>query len=294
MSCLPEVMENIKVLEKGGKASFWFDKWLASGILSVSIEAVRNSKLFIKDCWINNSWNSDRLLELVGSELTEEILQNVPTSKSGQDIFIWKPSPDGRFSTGTAWEVMRCKSSNTLYHDWFWHSTLLKRISMCLWKAWSNCLAMDDRVQSKGIYLASSCDCCARKATETIDHVLVSGDVALTVWSHGSAVMGVPFTHQMPWKTKVMIERPRIRANEVKIVTWSKPPSGWVKLNCDGSYRGNPGNSGGGGIIHDSNGVVKAAFSTHFGNGTNNCAELKTGSGKGDVPYGTFEISGMI
>ena len=59
------------------------------------------------------------------------------------------------------------------------------------------------------------------------------------------------------------------------LVGWIKPLCGWIKLNCDGSCRGNPGNSGGGGIIRDCDGMAKAAFSSHFGNGTNNSAELK-------------------
>lgn len=36
-----------------------------------------------------------------------------------------------------------------------------------------------------------------------------------------------------------------------KLISWIKPPTSWVKLNCDGSCRGNMGNSGGGGIIRD-------------------------------------------
>lgn len=48
-----------------------------------------------------------------------------------------------------------------------------------------------------------------------------------------------------------------------------------MKLNCDGRCRGNPSNSGGGGVIRDNNGVVKIAYSSHFGNGTNNASELK-------------------
>ncbi|KAK0606889.1 hypothetical protein LWI29_005714 [Acer saccharum] len=60
-----------------------------------------------------------------------------------------------------------------------------------------------------------------------------------------------------------------------KIVKWSRPLAGWIKLNCDGSCRGNPGNTAGGGIIRDSNGMVKGAFSTHYGDGTNDGADLK-------------------
>ena len=35
-------------------------------------------------------------------------------------------------------------------------------------------------------------------------------------------------------------------------VRWNKPPPGWCKLNTDGVTLGNPGKSGGGGIIRDS------------------------------------------
>ncbi|KAK4844984.1 hypothetical protein QYF36_026727 [Acer negundo] len=40
-----------------------------------------------------------------------------------------------------------------------------------------------------------------------------------------------------------------------KIISWAKPPADWIKLNCDGSRRGNPGNLGGGGIIRDCHGM---------------------------------------
>ncbi|XP_035546597.1 ribonuclease H-like [Juglans regia] len=71
------------------------------------------------------------------------------------------------------------------------------------------------------------------------------------------------------------LERPHISMRPSKIVKWSRPPSGWVKLNCDGSCRGNRGNSGGGGIIRNWNGLVKGAFSAHYGVGTNSGAEMK-------------------
>ena len=48
-----------------------------------------------------------------------------------------------------------------------------------------------------------------------------------------------------------------------------------MKLNCDGNCCGNLRNLGGGGIIHDNNSIVKASFSAHFGNETNNGVELK-------------------
>ncbi|KAF5443062.1 hypothetical protein F2P56_035654 [Juglans regia] len=60
-----------------------------------------------------------------------------------------------------------------------------------------------------------------------------------------------------------------------RLISWKKPTIGWVKLNVDGSCRGNPGNCGGGGLIRDSLGNFKAAFSSHFVHGTNNEGELR-------------------
>lgn len=48
-----------------------------------------------------------------------------------------------------------------------------------------------------------------------------------------------------------------------------------MKLNVDGSCRGNLGNCGGGGVIRDHQGNFKAAFSEAFGFSTNNVIELR-------------------
>lgn len=70
------------------------------------------------------------------------------------------------------------------------------------------------------------------------------------------------------------VEHPSIKEKAVKIVTWTRPLMGWVKLNCDEICCENLGNSGGGGIIHDNNGIVNATYSVNFGNVTNNVVEL--------------------
>lgn len=56
-----------------------------------------------------------------------------------------------------------------------------KRISICSWKAFFNCLPVDDRVQKVGILMASKCDCCSRGHREYVDLVLSRGEVASKV-----------------------------------------------------------------------------------------------------------------
>ncbi|KAL5714223.1 hypothetical protein ACHQM5_016213 [Ranunculus cassubicifolius] len=52
---------------------------------------------------------------------------------------------------------------------------------------------------------------------------------------------------------------PKIRMpDDVVECYWASPPQTWAKVNTDGSARGNPGISGWGAVIRDSNGEVKA------------------------------------
>lgn len=66
-------------------------------------------------------------------------------------------------------------------------------------------------------------------------------------------------------------------SHDVKVtsITWKKPAADFYKLNTDGSALQNPGSIGGGGILRDHHGNLIYAFSTPFGIGTNNQAEVK-------------------
>ncbi|KAL6565077.1 hypothetical protein OROMI_016527 [Orobanche minor] len=57
-------------------------------------------------------------------------------------------------------------------------------------------------------------------------------------------------------------------------VRWSRPQSGWWKLNTDGAARGNPGDAAAGGIIRDHMGKPLIMFSEFLGVRSNNFAEL--------------------
>nr|XP_027102884.1 uncharacterized protein LOC113724156 [Coffea arabica] len=58
------------------------------------------------------------------------------------------------------------------------------------------------------------------------------------------------------------------------LVRWSRPSAGALKLNTDGCSKGNPGASGGGGILRDGGGSLILAFSCYFGHATSLQAEV--------------------
>ncbi|XP_040995994.1 uncharacterized protein LOC121242162 [Juglans microcarpa x Juglans regia] len=201
-----------------------------------------------------------------------------------------------------AWEIIQNKGDLLPWHDWLWNGTLSKRVSLCIWKAWFNGLSVDGRVQKKGVSLASACDCCSQKNQETIDHVLSLSQLAEERRRCKARMEGVKDSIEQVSRTvrfwikaltdrinysrplsqqglllldEFRLDRPAMSTRKEKLVNWLKPPRGWIKLNCEGSCRGNPRSSGGGGIIRDDRGNFKGAFVCHFGFGTSNGASLK-------------------
>jgi len=57
-------------------------------------------------------------------------------------------------------------------------------------------------------------------------------------------------------------------------VSWHHPPANWVKLNTDGSFIGNPGLAGGGGLIRNANGEWVQGFARAIGTTTSAAFEL--------------------
>ncbi|KAF5468900.1 hypothetical protein F2P56_013011 [Juglans regia] len=302
MTMFPKVLDNVIVKVREGRSSFWFDRWLASGPLCAS-RNVGHSKIRINDVWADGSWDENYLLELVGLEKIEEIMNVVGAGKVGSDITIWKPAIKGDFTSASAWDLIR----------------------------------------TIGIQLASRCNCCAIGHTESLNHVLCNGSIASAVWRWAAITLGIHHVDGMPWWTTVMhwfsvakksshrgiligtipsvitwrlwmrhckarmenysesaldvclavkvwlqrisslmVKHWTISARDEailqaldvhyvdqvksspKLVYWRKLNAGLIKLNI-----------GGGGVIRDERGIFIGAFSSCFGHGTNNEAELR-------------------
>ncbi|GLJ30872.1 hypothetical protein SUGI_0613820 [Cryptomeria japonica] len=59
-----------------------------------------------------------------------------------------------------------------------------------------------------------------------------------------------------------------------KHIRWKTPPVGWLKLNFDGPCRGNPGVSGFGVVVRNSEGKLILGIYGTIGEATNNDAEI--------------------
>ncbi|KAG2663424.1 hypothetical protein I3760_16G029200 [Carya illinoinensis] len=303
--CISDVLTNSKWLVCEGNISFWFDNWDEEGPLNTQYPFIE---------------------------------------KDGQDVLIWLKDSDGKFLTSSAWDCIQVRASLLPWAQWIWQNSLPKKISIMMWKAYNNCLSVDEKIRSIGIPLVSKCDCCLVRHIEGLNHVLCTGDFTRHIWCMVTTQVGVQMGVFRTWNEQInfwfhragkssqlciifgilssliswqlwnrqckarydnkvesvasvwqaikywirklmnlnmkvsyvsnkdvailnILDIPAVypKPKIVRAVRWSKHLQGWVKLNIDGSGLGNPGPTGAWGIICDSSGRIRAAFSVFIG-----------------------------
>lgn len=55
---------------------------------------------------------------MVGVTKIEEIFMSSIKKKRGPNVFVWKPSIDGKFSAASAWEIIKVKGDEVPWMEW--------------------------------------------------------------------------------------------------------------------------------------------------------------------------------
>ncbi|XP_042964017.1 uncharacterized protein LOC122298309 [Carya illinoinensis] len=201
--CIPEVLNNSKWLVKEGNVSFWYDNWVDRGPIGDQFPVIERPLLRVKECRIDNGWDITLLERLVGQHKALELFQFLATRKDGQDILIWMKDNNGNFSTKSAWDCIRVKAPLLPWAHWIWHTHVPKKISVMMWKAYHNCLSVDEKIKRIGIPIVSKCNCCARGHLEDLNHVLCTGDFARRMWRLAATHLGVHMGVFHTWKEQI-------------------------------------------------------------------------------------------
>ncbi|XP_042964705.1 uncharacterized protein LOC122298926 [Carya illinoinensis] len=290
---IPKVLGNSWWRVRDGNVSFWRDHWLKSRALINSCDISDYPLLKVRECGLQNGWDVDLLHRLVGATKMEEILNCLGEQKEGGDLLIWKPTLNKVFSSKSAWDCVRVRAPKSEWATWIWHSALLKKYSVTIWKALHYSLTVDSRISSLGIPLASRCECCTQGCMEDQDHVLVYGMIAADIWRWVSLQLGMSYDSQRSWRATMELWFRRATHSTQKgtllalipiIVTWSL----WVwsyKARMEGKHVAVSSLWGSikaaiawdvwvHGALLDEKGNLIWAFAKELGYGSNNEAEL--------------------
>ncbi|KAG6702808.1 hypothetical protein I3842_07G054300 [Carya illinoinensis] len=297
---IPTVLNNSKWIVKEGNISF------------CQFLVIDHPSIKIKECRIENGCDISLLTRLVGHHKASELYDFLARRKEGQDVLVWLKDKDGHFTTKSAWDyggysdglkcnccqeghtedlnhvlctgefarhVWRLAASHlgvhmASFYTWteqinFWFRRASKssqvRIifgilpSIISWKLWERrCKA---RYEEKANTVESVWHAIKLWLRRVVDQVMKVSSVS---------------TRDIDILNRLDIPVLNPKPKRVRVVRWTRPRQGWVKLNIDGSSLGNLGHSGAGGVIRDDNGRLIVAYSVSLGHGTNNFAEFQS------------------
>ncbi|KZV49641.1 hypothetical protein F511_08962 [Dorcoceras hygrometricum] len=184
-----------------GDLSFWYDSWLNAGPLHTLCEIVGPKDRKVDWFLEHGGWNKDRLeLHLIPSVL-EQVIQT-PISPYLDDRLIWKPTSHGRFTSKSVWELVRHRNTPRDIYTACWSKILSPTMSLFAWRWTQRKIPTDDILKSRGVSLASKCQCCEQE--ESLDHLFFSSSVATQVWTHFGSIFGVAQPKQTSnWKINI-------------------------------------------------------------------------------------------
>ncbi|XP_042443883.1 uncharacterized protein LOC122028980 [Zingiber officinale] len=134
------------------------------------------------------SWSQEILQRVLPSSVAEEVTE-VQLRPEEEDVMLWRPTRDGRFTTRSAWEAYRTAHQREDVAIVTWSRLLLPTISVFIWRFFRRRLPVDVILQQRGVCLASRCQCC--EAVESWEHLFYGSPVAGEVWGYFGHLFGV-------------------------------------------------------------------------------------------------------
>ncbi|XP_042033147.1 uncharacterized protein LOC121779791 isoform X2 [Salvia splendens] len=172
-----------------GNLNFWDDVWVKNQPLSrLSLREEAPEFAWVKDVWRDSEWNEEVLREWLGEqgvpiEWIEDILLT-PFDMEEEDKARWTLTPHGNFTLASAWEQVRHRGEEREVFKIIWNKSITPTISVFMWRLLANRLPIDEKLQWRGVAMASKCRCCAIPKSESRLHLFVNGEAAKGVWDH--------------------------------------------------------------------------------------------------------------
>lgn len=110
-----------------------------------------------------------------------ELLRGVSLDPLLSDRFVWKWSPDGKYSVSSAYRAFFFGATELRGAKELWRSKALPRVKFFFWLAIHRRLWTAERRWRHGLQDDSACVLCAQEP-ETIDHLLIGCMVARQLW----------------------------------------------------------------------------------------------------------------
>ncbi|KAK7270544.1 hypothetical protein RIF29_23763 [Crotalaria pallida] len=169
-----------------GEVSFFFDRWLESGLLCDKVlwVATQDVYLRVRDVWYDGDWHFDSVHTLLPSLVRDDIRSStIMLNDSVPDCYAWKGSINGIYSVkeGYAWLLDMTDSMNN-HWGWIWKLKAPQKICFFIWLVCHQAIPTNSFLLRRCCVASDTCGRC-RMHTETVFHCLRDCPKATSVWS---------------------------------------------------------------------------------------------------------------
>ncbi|KAF6168093.1 hypothetical protein GIB67_011478, partial [Kingdonia uniflora] len=177
-----------------------------------------------------------------------------------------------KFSVKGAFEAIRNKGQPVWWIPFLSNKAIHPRLAMWGWRLCHDKVLTDDKIQTKGVALASRC-CLylnvslANENRKWINQIQDSAVLSTSLMHNNQTDLGI--LHCLG------VAVHSCKHPLVKSCFWELPRIGEIKINSDGAAKGNPGKGGIGCIFRDCNGKVMGTLTKGLGLATNFMVECE-------------------
>ncbi|KAL0920956.1 hypothetical protein M5K25_007976 [Dendrobium thyrsiflorum] len=172
---------------------FWQDKWVGTYSIDQLINTVSISVDKVKEFITNDRWDVHKLLEIMPENIFQKIIE-VRFNFDNEDKLVFSLTNNNTFNTMKVWNYFRTKKHSNKVFAMIWHRNIPATVSVFVWRLLHNFVPADDLLIDKGFNIVSKCQCCCQ--VESIDHIFLTGPIAVKLWLYFEEVLNVQFFNQ--------------------------------------------------------------------------------------------------
>lgn len=203
----PEVLAFFKAstfieLGNGNSALFWEDRWiqgqsvhdLAPNLLQL-VSRRRRRTMTVREGLTNRQWTraiARNMTIIIAAEYLDlwEATSDIILGNH-QDKMIWRWTPDGQYTSKSAYMMMHTGSIRFRGHSMIWKTWAPLRVKIFLWLAFRRRHWTNDRRSRHGLEAREECYLCDQ-AAESIDHILCCCPFSRELWFNICQSLGRP------------------------------------------------------------------------------------------------------
>ncbi|XP_070054442.1 uncharacterized protein [Nicotiana tomentosiformis] len=170
-----------------GSTNVWHENWTGVGALYhvLPLEFHINKELQeVAELRDEEGWNDQLLDQTFPEDIAEHLRKEVHFDHTDDywDTPRWMPTPSGKFSVSSAWNILRYRDTIKPYFKLMWTKGLPFKISFFIWRLWQSKLSTDDLWRRNGYIIVSRCWCFQNPVEETLQHIFLTSSTSNRVW----------------------------------------------------------------------------------------------------------------